>query len=103
MRCNKIPLRSLQELRSYPPVFFLKNPSGGMADQFQYRGYVIYLAAEADVWNTPKGEKGWRVSVQPLNPTLAILPRASFGLFDTRELALAHCKELIDGLLEFEG
>ena len=30
-------------------------------------------------------------------------PRASFGLFDTRELALAHCKELIDGLLEFEG
>ena len=26
MRCNKIPLRSLQELRSYPPVFFLKTP-----------------------------------------------------------------------------
>ena len=39
----------------------------------------------------------------PAESTLAILPRASFGLFDTRELALAHCKELIDGLVEFEG
>jgi hypothetical protein len=70
-----------------------------MADQFKYRGYVIYLVAEADVWGSPKGEKGWRASAVPLSPDLPILPKASFGLFTSREEALAHCKELIDGLL----
>ena len=101
MRCNKIPLRSLQ-IRAYPLVFFLKTQwRNGRSISISWIRHL--LAAEADVWNTFKGEKGWRVSAHPLSPTLAILPSASFGLFDTRELALAHCKELIDGLLEFEG
>jgi hypothetical protein len=70
-----------------------------MPDQVKYRGYIIYLVAEADVWATAKGEKGWRASAVPLSPTLPILPRASFGLFASREEALARCKMLIDSLL----
>jgi hypothetical protein len=71
-----------------------------MADQVRYRGYAIYLAAEADVWGTPKGEKGWRASAVPLSPNLPILPKASFGRLASREDALTHCQELIDRLLE---
>jgi hypothetical protein len=71
-----------------------------MADQVKYRGYVIYLAAEGDVWGTAKGEKGWRASAVPLSTTLPILPKPSFGHFSSREEALAHCQKIIDGLLE---
>ena len=38
-----------------------------MADQVRYRGYLV---AEADVWGSAKGEKGWRASAVPLSPTL---------------------------------
>ena len=71
-----------------------------MADQVRYRGYVIYLFAEADVWATAKGEKGWRASAVPLSPTLPILPQPSFGRFASREQAMAHCQQIIDGLLD---
>jgi hypothetical protein len=71
-----------------------------MAAQVNYRGYVIYLVAEADVWGTPTGEKGWRASAVPLSPTLPILPKPSFGHFSSREEALAHCQKIIEGLLD---
>lgn len=71
-----------------------------MADQVKYRGYVIYLVAEADVWGTAKGEKGWRASAVPLSPTLPILSKPSFGLFSSREEASAHCEQFIDRLLD---
>jgi hypothetical protein len=71
-----------------------------MADQVKYRGYVIYLVAEADVWATAKGEKGWRASAVPLSPTLPILPKPSFGSFSSREEASAHCQRYIDDLLD---
>ena len=70
-----------------------------MADQVRYRGYVIYLVAEADVWGTAKGEKGWRASAVPLSPTLPILPKPYFEHFSSREEASAHCQGIIDGLL----
>jgi hypothetical protein len=62
-----------------------------MADQFKYRGYVIYLVAEADVWGSPKGEKGWRASAVPLSPDLPILPKASsvFSLHERRPWLIA--------------
>jgi hypothetical protein len=69
-----------------------------MTDQVKYRGYVIHLQLEADVWGKPKGEQGWRASAVPLSPVLPILPKPSFGRFASREDAVRHCKQLIDSL-----
>jgi hypothetical protein len=30
-----------------------------LVDQVVYRGYLIHLIAEADLWNTPGAEAGW--------------------------------------------
>ena len=101
VRCNIIAARlSFTGERPLPlTVFHIQLAREGMADQSKYRGYIIYLAAESDVWNTPGGENGWRASGVPSTPNLPILPRASFGLFASREEALARCKKLIDSLL----
>jgi hypothetical protein len=50
-------------------------------DQVVYRGYLIHLIAEADLWNTPGAEAGWSFHATPRTPNLPILPQAIFRKF----------------------
>jgi hypothetical protein len=69
-------------------------------DQVVYRGYLIHLIAEADLWNTPGAKAGWSFHATPATPNLPILPQALFRRFNSRDEALARAKKEIDRLLD---
>jgi hypothetical protein len=63
---------------------------GALMDISSYRGYLIYLLADASLWN---------FTARPATPELPILPKVIYRPCPSREWALAEAKKRIDYLL----